>query len=82
MEGIALREDLFFFCFFVFLFFYQVKIRDIYTDQGRNGLAFVQSCVGGYRDEKLKNRDTDYIWTIFLYTVLNVVVINMMECYY
>lgn len=29
-----------------------------------------------------ENRNTDFIWTILLYTVLNVVVMNMMECYY
>lgn len=38
--------------------------------------------VKGYKDEILLNRNTDSIRTTFLYTVLHVVVLNMMECYY
>lgn len=40
------------------------------------------SVVTGHRDETVINRNTDFIRTIFLYTVLHVVVMNMMECYY
>lgn len=40
------------------------------------------SVVTGHRDEMVINRNTDFIRTIFLYTVLHVVVMNMMECYY
>lgn len=43
---------------------------------------FLFGHVDGHRDKTLINRNTDFIRTIFLYTVLNVVVMNMMECYY
>lgn len=59
-------------------------MRDNYADQRRNLLLawFLFSHVKGYTGEILINRNTDFIWTIFLYTVLHVVVMNMMECYY
>lgn len=49
---------------------------------GEGSPRFSFGHVKGYKDEILLNRDTDSIWTIFLYTVLHVVVLNMMECYY
>lgn len=78
MAGIVLSEDLFIY------FFYQQKSEVI--TRIKEGtcycLVFVQSCERIQRYEILINRNTDFIWTIFLYTVLNVVVMNMMECYY
>ena len=50
--------------------------------EGACSLSGFCSVVTGHRDETVINRNTDFIWTIFLYTVLHVVVMNMMECYY
>lgn len=49
---------------------------------GEGSWRFLFGHVKGYKNDILLNRNTDSIRTIFLYTVLHVVVLNMMECYY